>query len=94
MLVTFWWVWAVLALVLVALEIIVPGYVFLGFAIGAAALSIVLWAGGPFGAILSGSLPLLLLAFAVLSLIAWYLLRRWLGVTKSQVKTFDEDING
>ena len=35
----------------------------------------------------------LLLTFAVMSLIAWLALRRILGVRQGQVKTFDSDIN-
>jgi hypothetical protein len=35
----------------------------------------------------------LLLSFAVVSLVVWLLLRRFLGVYRDQVKTFDHDIN-
>ena len=41
----------------------------------------------------SHAIPVLSLSYAVMSLIAWLLLRRFLGVTRGQVKTFDEDIN-
>ncbi|ABV92360.1 conserved hypothetical protein [Dinoroseobacter shibae DFL 12 = DSM 16493] len=86
------WVWLVAALVLAALEIVVPAYVFLGFAIGAAATGGLIWVLGP-EAGLTQSVPLLLLAFAVLSLVAWLALRQVLGVRQGQVKTFDRDIN-
>ena len=33
------------------------------------------------------------LFFAVVSLISWLGLRRWLGVREGQVKEFDHDIN-
>jgi membrane protein implicated in regulation of membrane protease activity len=87
-----YWVWLAGGLLLAFLEIAVPGYVFLGFAIGAAATGAVLWALGP-EAGLAQSVPMLLLVFAILSLLAWLGLRRVLGVQRGQVKTFDRDIN-
>jgi membrane protein implicated in regulation of membrane protease activity len=56
-------------------------------------VALLLLVGGPLAAWLAGSLPLLLLVFAVVSLISWLMLRRWLGVYRGQVKTFDHDIN-
>jgi membrane protein implicated in regulation of membrane protease activity len=88
-----WWVWAVAAAVLAALEALLPGWVLLGFAIGAAALALALLAGGPLAAMIAGSAPLALLAFALLSLAAWLLLRRIFGVRRGQVKLWDRDIN-
>lgn len=88
-----WWIWATAALVLAVGEVLLPTFVLLGFAVGAAAVALVLLLGGPLALWLSGSLPLLILAFAVLSLIAWLGLRRWLGIRRGQVKTFDHDIN-
>ncbi|UWQ73386.1 NfeD family protein [Leisingera sp. M658] len=82
-----WWVWGAAALVLAILEVLVPGFVFLGFAIGAAAVSLLLLAGAGFG------LPPLLLIFAVLSLAAWLVMRRFFALPKGQVKTFNHDIN-
>ncbi|WP_417472428.1 NfeD family protein [Leisingera sp.] len=83
-----WWVWGAAALVLAILEVLVPGFVFLGFAIGAAAVTALLLLGG-------GSIGLspLLLVFAALSLVAWLILRRLFALPKGQVKTFDHDIN-
>lgn len=88
-----WWVWLSGAVVLGLLEIAVPGYVFLGFALGAAATGLVLLVGGPVAGALAGSLPALALFFAVLSLASWLGLRRWLGIRKGQIKVFDRDIN-
>ncbi|MBQ4823646.1 hypothetical protein J4729_03650 [Leisingera sp. HS039] len=82
-----WWVWGAAALVLAILEVLVPGFVFLGFAIGAAAVSLLLLAGAGL------SLPPLLLIFAVLSLAAWLVMRRFFALPKGQVKTFNHDIN-
>jgi len=88
-----WWVWATAALVLAVAEVILPGFVLLGFAIGAGVVALVLLVGGPLAVWLAGSVPVLLLVFAVVSLLAWLGLRRWLGVYKNQVRTFDHDIN-
>lgn len=88
-----WWVWAVGAVALAFLEVIVPGYIFLGFAIGAGLTGLVLLVGGPFAASLGASLPLLVLFFAVISLVSWLGLRRVLGIRAGQVKEFDRDIN-
>lgn len=88
-----WWVWGAAAIVLAIGEVLLPSYVLLGFGLGAAGVALILLVGGPLAAWLGGSLPLLLLIFAVLSLVAWMALRRWFGVTRGQVKTFDYDIN-
>ncbi|MBY6137945.1 hypothetical protein KUV26_00670 [Leisingera daeponensis] len=82
-----WWVWGAAALALAILEVLVPGFVFLGFAIGAAVVTLLLLAGA------SISLPPLLLIFAALSLTAWLVMRRYFALPKGQVKTFDHDIN-
>ena len=82
-----WWIWGALALVLGIAEILLPGFIFLGFAIGAVCVAVLLLMS------LSVSLPLLLLIFAALSLVAWLMLRRLFALPKGQVKTFDTDIN-
>jgi membrane protein implicated in regulation of membrane protease activity len=86
---TVWWAWIVLGFALGVLEILAPGYIFLGFAVGAV-LTGVLVGVGILG---SAGLPLLLLVFAVLSLIAWYAMRAVLGKRSGQVKVWDRDIN-
>ena len=88
-----WWVWLSGAVVLGLIEIVVPGYVFLGFALGAAITGIVLLVGGPVAGALAGSVPALALFFAVVSMLAWLGLRRVLGIRKGQFKNFDRDIN-
>ena len=90
---TEWWIWAAGALVLLILEVLVPGYVFLGFVLGAGAVALLFLVGGPLAAWMAGTLPMTLLGFAVLSLVAWLVLRSVLGVRKGQIKTFDRDIN-
>lgn len=85
-----WWVWMVGALLLAILEVVAPAQIFLGFALGAAGVSVALLLGVPG---LAGSTPMLLLVFAVLSLVAWLILRPLLGIRKGQVKYFEHDIN-
>jgi len=84
-----WWVWVVAGVALAVLEVLVPGFVFLGFAISAALVGVLVGIG-----VLGGNVPVLVLVFAVLALVAWLGLRRIVGVTKSQVKVWDKDING
>lgn len=88
-----WWVWMIAALTMAFLEVLIPGYIFLGFAIGAAATGLAVGVGGPLAAWLGASLPMTLLFFAILSLISWLGLRRALGIRKGQVKIWDRDIN-
>jgi membrane protein implicated in regulation of membrane protease activity len=88
-----WWVWAVAAILLAIGEVLLPSFVLLGFAIGAGVVGLILLVGGPLAIWLASSLPLLLLVFAVISLVSWVALRRWLGVYRGQVRTFDRDIN-
>ena len=85
---TVWWVWLVAGFALGVLEILAPGFIFLGFAIGAVATGVLLAIG-----VLGGSLPVLLVVFAALSLLAWFVLRATMGVQKHQVKIWNKDIN-
>ncbi|MEX0305057.1 MAG: NfeD family protein [Leisingera sp.] len=85
---TLWWVWCAAALVLAILEVLAPGFIFLGFAIGAAAVGLILLTTGA-----AWGLPLLLLIFAGISLAAWLLLKRFFALPKGQVKRFKHDIN-
>ena len=82
-----WWVWVAGALVLAILEIFAPGFIFLGFAIGAAAIGALIALG------LGLALAWLLVVFAIVSLIAWIVMRQAFGIRKGQVKTWDTDIN-
>jgi inner membrane protein len=82
-----WWVWVVGGFLIASLEVVVPGYIFLGFAIGAVLTGVLIGLGW-----LGGSLSLLLAVFAVLSLAAWLVLRRVLK-RDGQVKIWTRDIN-
>jgi len=83
-----WWVWVVAGFVLAALEVVLPGYIFLGFAIGAVLTGVLVGIG-----LLGGSTPALMLVFALASLVAWLVTRRLLGSHAGQVKIWDKDIN-
>ncbi|MBE2276028.1 MAG: hypothetical protein IAE87_06980 [Rhodobacteraceae bacterium] len=86
---TVWWAWIALGVALGVIDLVMPGFIFLGFAIGAAVT------GGLIGIGILGSagLPLVLLVFAVLSLVAWVALIRVLGRRPGQEKIWDRDIN-
>lgn len=83
-----WWAWVVLGFALGVLEVLAPGYIFLGFAIGAVMTGIFVGLG-----LAPSGVPMLLLVFALSSLVAWLALRRVVGVRKGQVKVWDHDIN-
>ncbi|TCO69648.1 NfeD family protein [Rhodovulum euryhalinum] len=87
MILEIWWVWLAGAVVLAILEMIAPAYVFLGFAVGAAVVGIAMWLG------LVLAWPWLVLAFALVSLASWLVLRVALGVRQGQVKVWHRDIN-
>ncbi|MCA0962464.1 NfeD family protein [Salipiger bermudensis] len=82
-----WWVWMAAAVLLLVLEVLAPGFIFLGFAIGAGAIGLWLLAGYAI------SWVWLLLIFAVVSLVSWLVLRQVVGVRKGQIKLWDRDIN-
>ncbi len=82
-----WWVWLAAALLLAILEVVVPGFIFLGFAVGAGATGLLLLL--PF----EPGLALLLSVFAVMSLLAWLVLRRIFRSRDDQSRIIREDIN-
>ncbi len=82
-----WWAWVILGFALGVLEVLAPGFIFLGFAIGAVLTGILVGIGIPAG------VPALILIFAVVSVVAWLVLRRVVGVREGQVKVWDRDIN-
>ncbi|MDO5641406.1 MAG: hypothetical protein Q4G26_03315 [Paracoccus sp. (in: a-proteobacteria)] len=81
------WAWLIAAALLAAVELMIPGYVFLGTAIAVALVGLGLLAGITLGP------PILLIVTGILSLICWFLLRRTMGVRKGQVRIWDRDIN-
>ncbi|MYM55755.1 NfeD family protein [Thalassovita mangrovi] len=81
-----WWVWLAAALVLAVAEIFAPGFIFLGFAVGAALTALVV-------AVSSLTYPVLCAIFAILSLVAWLVMRRLFKLPNEKRKVFDTDIN-
>ncbi|UYV37664.1 hypothetical protein N4R57_00650 [Rhodobacteraceae bacterium D3-12] len=90
---TVWWGWVAGGIALGILEVFAPGFIFLGFAVGAVVVGILLLLGGAVTAWLTSSISVTLLVFAVSSLVAWLVLRQVAGVRKGQKKTWDTDIN-
>lgn len=82
------WVWLAAGLVLAIIEVMAPGYIFLGFAIGAIAVGVLTWLN-----LAAATLPMLLLTFALVSLVAWIALRHLLGSPTNEVKVWTKDIN-
>ncbi|SEL14761.1 NfeD family protein [Pacificibacter marinus] len=83
-----WWIWGLGAVALLVLEIMAPGFLFLGFGVGAAVVSALLGFG-----IAPLNPAVLVLIFAVVSMAAWFGMRSVFGVRKGQVKTWKTDIN-
>ncbi len=84
---TVWWVWMVAGFGLGVLEVLAPGFIFLGFAVGAVVTGLLVAIG------LTGSLPMLLVLFAALSGAAWLILRARFGKVEGQVKIWHKDVN-
>lgn len=82
-----WWMWIVLGAGLAVLEVLVPGFIFLGFAIGAILMAALVGLGVSVGPSIA------LLVFAVLSLASWAALRAKFGASKQDVKVWYDDIN-
>jgi membrane protein implicated in regulation of membrane protease activity len=85
---TEWWVWMSGALILATLEVLIPGYIFLGFALGAAMMGLLILIG-----VSATGLALTLVIFAVLSLISYLVMRKVFGLRTGQVKIWDTDVN-
>ncbi len=84
---TLWWVWICIALALGVVELLAPGFIFLGFAIGALIMAgIVAFVAGI-------NVPPLLALFAVLSLLAWIGLRLVFRRQSSGARIVTRDIN-
>jgi membrane protein implicated in regulation of membrane protease activity len=84
-----WWIWVSAAIIMLTFEVFLPGFVFLGFAIGAGIVGVVLLIFGSGVA----SVPGLFLIWTLFSLISWYVMRKMVGERGGQVQTFDTDIN-
>lgn len=82
-----WWVWMALALVLALAEVLLPGFIFLGFAVGALIMTGVV-------VVFSDLTPPALLAiFALLSLLSWIGLRQVFKKQSSGARIVTDDVN-
>jgi len=88
-----WWVWVAGGFALAILEVLLPGYIFVGSAIGAVVTGLLLWSGQWPASWMVEGLGNALVVFAVISVLVWLGLRLTLGVRKGQVKVWDRDIN-
>ena len=82
-----WWVWVAGGVAIGVLELLAPGYISLGFALGA------LGTGALVGLGVLAGLPLTLAVIGALSLAAWAGLRAVLGRRAGDVKVITQDIN-
>ena len=84
---TLWWVWICAALALGVIELLAPGFIFLGFALGAMAMAVVVFI------LPATNVPALLAMFAILSLVAWIALRVVFRRQSSGARIVTRDIN-
>jgi membrane protein implicated in regulation of membrane protease activity len=82
-----WWIWMALALLLGLAEVLLPGFIFLGFALGAVLMAalVLLFPGV--------GIAWLVAIFAVLSLLAWVGLRVAFKRQSSGARIVTRDIN-
>ena len=82
-----WWVWLCIALVLAIAEVMLPGFIFLGIAIGAVGMALLV-------AIVPGVSPALMaVLFGILSLTAWLVLKRIFRARDGAARIIHDDIN-
>lgn len=82
-----WWIWICISLAVGVVELLAPGFIFLGFAIGALAMA------GIVALFTIGNVAALLALYAVLSLIAWIALRAAFRHQSSGARIVTRDIN-
>lgn len=82
------WLWIIAALGLAGIELVLPGYVFLGTAGAVLVMGVLLLAG-----LWAAGLPATLVATAVLSGLIWLALGRMIGVDRSKARIWRRDIN-
>lgn len=82
------WLWIVAALILAALELFLPGWVFLGLAASVGLMGVLLLTG-----VWGAGLPLTLVVTALLSGLIWLLFRRLGPGSRGDRRIWDRDIN-
>lgn len=87
-LVGIWWVWLAVAIALGVVEVLLPGFIFLGFALGALVMAAIVGLVTP----AIGVAPAMAL-FAGLSLLAWIALRLAFRRQSSGARRVMHDIN-
>lgn len=90
---TVWWVWVAAGIALGILEMLVPAWLFAGFALGAVATGAFLGLGLPGAGWMAASPANAVMVFAVLSLAAWLAMRFAFGKPGGTVKRIDHDVN-
>ena len=86
--VSIWWVWLSAAIALAMLEVLAPGFIFIGFAIGALIMAAII---AIFPTAMTASATLAL--FTGLSLVAWIVLKRAFKSRSSGARRVTHDIN-
>lgn len=82
------WLWIVAALILAALELFLPGWVFMGLAASVGLMGVLLLTG-----VWGAGLPLTLVVTAVMSGLIWLLFRRLWPGSRGDRRIWDRDIN-
>ncbi len=82
------WFWIIAALLLGGLEILLPGWFFLGAALAALLMGLAILSG-----IWTAGLPLTLVVTAAVSGLTWLVLRRIFGTSRGEVRIWTRDIN-
>jgi membrane protein implicated in regulation of membrane protease activity len=82
------WFWAILGIALGIAETLLPGFILLGFGIGALLTAVGLWIG-----LIGGSLPVVLLVWAVASAFGWFALKKLFTRPEDRPKIWKKDIN-
>ena len=86
--VSIWWVWLSAAIALAVLEVLAPGFIVIGFAIGALIMTAVV-------ALFPTAMmpPAALALFTGLSLVAWIVLKRVFKSQSTGARRVPQDIN-
>ena len=82
------WLWLIAAFVLAGVELLVPGWAFMGLAASVGLMGVLLLTG-----VWTAGLPVTLVATALLSAAAYAALRLWLGTQTGRAKIIEHDIN-
>lgn len=82
------WLWLIAAFVLAGVELLVPGWAFMGLAASVGLMGVLLLTG-----LWTAGLPVTLVATALLSAAAWLAFRRIWPRSRGQRRLWDRDIN-